>query len=153
MSRADTLAVNDKSVQDFALEGEISEAEVTAGAEQGRKWLSLRRLRLGFFFLLAGNGGIVFPSWLGGLVIQWGQTTLTNLSTKGAKAVVTLPFEFPNEPLRIFASAVQDDWYSGWVGPFANLIAGSKSTVLIGGDDVSTAGSITFTVNWLVIGR
>ena len=92
-----------------------------------------KKMRWGFYILKAANGGIVFPTWLGGWVVQWGQTSFMNVAPYGAKSVVTLPFEFPNEPLRIWASAVQDTTYSGWIGPFANLIPGSRSTVLVGG--------------------
>lgn len=112
-----------------------------------------KKMRWGFYILKAANGGIVFPTWLGGWVVQWGQASFLNVAANGAKTVVTLPFEFPNEPLRVWASAVQDTTYSGWIGPFANLIPGSRSTVLVGGDDVSNAGNIAFSVNWLVIGH
>ncbi|WP_256815682.1 MULTISPECIES: gp53-like domain-containing protein [Pseudomonas] len=89
MSRADSFAVNDKAVQDFVLEGEITEAEITAGAAQGKKWFSLRRLLFGFVASFTTNGYIVFPWWLGGWIFQWGQYT------SGATANAAVPVSFP----------------------------------------------------------
>ncbi len=53
----------------------------------------------GFVKLFGGTGYIVFPAWLGGLVIQWGQfqTALT-----GAVSV-TFPLAFPNALFRVVA--------------------------------------------------
>lgn len=93
MSRADNLSANDKVVQDFALNGEISAAEISAGAAQGNKWFSLRRLRLGFVANLAKNGYMVFPAWLGGLVVQWG--SVDSVANEGSMAL-SFPLAFPN---------------------------------------------------------
>jgi len=43
MSRADTLASNDQKVQDHVLQGEASEAEITAGDTESKHWISVRR--------------------------------------------------------------------------------------------------------------
>jgi len=41
MSRADDFAVADQAVQNFALSGELTDAELAAGAATGNKWMSL----------------------------------------------------------------------------------------------------------------
>lgn len=51
-----------------------------------------KKLRWGFQILKAANGYIVFPTWLGGLVFQWGTTAV---ATTG-DVVHTLPIAFPN---------------------------------------------------------
>lgn len=114
MSRADDLAANDKDVQDFVLRGEISDAELTAGAQQGRKWLSLRGLRLGFSISLAENGYIAFPAWVGGFIIQWGLVADDN-------ALKTFPTAFPKECLSIVGTVSADGFSGG--GTASNIVS------------------------------
>lgn len=51
-----------------------------------------KKLKLGFNFIASTNGFIAFPSWLGGLIIQWG--SIPSISA-GANAVITYPTVFP----------------------------------------------------------
>ena len=50
-------------------------------------YVTPKKLRWGFAFSLGSNGFIAYPSWMGGMVRQWGQTTAAN---------VTFPLRFPN---------------------------------------------------------
>ncbi len=52
-----------------------------------------KKLKLGFNFIASSNGFIAFPSWLGGLIIQWGN--IPSIAA-GATAVITYPTVFPN---------------------------------------------------------
>ena len=51
-----------------------------------------KKMRWGFQIQKAGNGFIVFPSWLGGLIIQWG----TFSGNGGVDLAVGYPIGFPN---------------------------------------------------------
>lgn len=141
MSRADSLAVNDKAVQNFVLEGEISEVEVAASAAQGSKWLSLRRLRLGFAISFNVNGYICFPVWLGGMVLQWGRYA------GGAHAPsVAFPIAFPSECLLVVP------------GPNDDNDSVAVSTVTASGFgasqlDGSTVTNVSTPFYWLALGH
>lgn len=53
-----------------------------------------KKLRSGFAALMSVSGYIALPTWLGGVVIQWGRTPD---SIAGSDIVVTLPITFPRE--------------------------------------------------------
>ncbi|MEW9903417.1 gp53-like domain-containing protein [Pseudomonas putida] len=142
MSRADNFAVNDKAVQDFVLGGEITDAEITAGAAQGRKWFSLRRLRLGFACSLTTNGYIALPVWLGGFILQWGFS-----SNSAAERGVTFPLEFPNACLSGFASLGRDPGAPNAESAAAYSLTKTGMTLFIRDDGVTPVGY------WLAIGN
>ncbi|QXH45763.1 hypothetical protein KSS93_23275 [Pseudomonas xanthosomatis] len=150
MSRADNLAVNDKAVQDFALQGEISEAEVTAGSAQGSKWLSLRRMRMGFAAKLSQNGYLTFPTWLGGLIIQWGRIA-TPVGDKEYEVVFPIPFPAELFNLQVaygYDQARQND------GIVAQISATTLQGFMANRQDIYQVTSVASAyINFFAIGR
>lgn len=69
-----------------------TQAQTDAGADDATI-VTPKKLRWGFQIQKALNGYIVFPSWLGGLIIQWGNTTAS-----AADYLVTFPIQFPTAP-------------------------------------------------------
>ncbi|MBV4505024.1 hypothetical protein HU751_009185 [Pseudomonas sp. BW13M1] len=140
MSRADILAVNDKAVQDFVIDGEVSEAEITAGAAQGRKWFSLRRLQWGLLYSLGTNGYVRLPWWLAGLIFQWGYIN------KPSAAMV--PVSWPMAFTRGFGRCVAV--FGGSGNPNAPISVGSPS--LTGANLYSSYGGEGVDVSYWVVG-
>lgn len=69
-----------------------TQAEVDAGAAVEAA-VTPSRMRLGFSYSLGVNGYVAFPTWLGGLIVQWGTTGSIPLS---GSAYVGFPVTFPN---------------------------------------------------------
>lgn len=68
-----------------------TQAEVDAGASDSVA-VTPKKLRWGFSISLGVNSSIFFPTWLGGLVLMWGEAT----ANTGNGRVVTFPVAFPN---------------------------------------------------------
>lgn len=86
--------VFDKQLAQEAEPGLIQLA-TTAAVQQGADALSAvtpKNLRLGFFISLGVVGYIVFPSWMGSFMVQWGRFSLA--ASTAAQAAVSYPIPF-----------------------------------------------------------
>lgn len=72
-----------------------NQAEVNAGTLDDVA-VTPKKLRWGSSHLIAGNGYLVLPQWLGGLVIQWATVQVYSNGTAGGGNTYTLPMTFPN---------------------------------------------------------
>ncbi len=78
-----------------------TQAQTDSGADT-TTIVTPKTLRFGFSASLTTNGYIVFPSWLGGFIIQW--VGLSTLGIQGAYSSFTLAF--PNVCLAVFPSTL-----------------------------------------------
>jgi len=86
-----------------------SQALMDAGADDATI-VTPKKLRWGFAAQISSNASssyVVFPSWLGGVIIQWGTTTVIN---SGANLTVPFPVAFNVTPvvLLTYANAAND---------------------------------------------
>lgn len=97
-----------------------------------------------FSKLLAGNGFQKFP---GGLILQWGGTTVTSgaANVAGTQAG-TFPTPFPTQVL--FTSAYHNSVDSAYLNSSIAASSNSAFTVSL----ISSAASLTRTVRWIALG-
>jgi hypothetical protein len=103
----------------------------------------------GFVISAGVNGYVKAPSWLGGLIFQWG-TLFAIPYNQAAGAVLTFPITFPT-----------DVWHFGSTGfavtgvaNFANINPMTITTSGVSNYSASSnAGSGTFNVRWFAFGR
>lgn len=70
-----------------------SQPQTNAGLDD-TSFITPKKLRAGFSISLGLNGYIIFPTWMGGIIIQWGQAP--SQIAPGGGLTVTLPIAFPN---------------------------------------------------------
>ncbi len=92
-----------------------TQAQTNAGTDDATI-VTPKKLRAGFAISLGAIGYIAFPTWLGGVIIQWGMTTGSGTS---AGAVVTLPIAMPTAICQIVTSDSGSSLFTGgtlWTG-------------------------------------
>ncbi len=106
-----------------------------------------KKLRLGFAASFTPTGYFVFPSWLGGLVIQWGAV---EYQTNGDSLLpVSFPVEFPFSVL--YADwTVESDILSSVIGSYVCQITKKGMTLTC---DKQVTSAATVVARWFAFGR
>lgn len=108
-----------------------------------------KKLRKGFAISLAANGYIAFPSWLGGLVLQWGTSGAV---TYDNRLTVSYPIEFPTACLAALANfksgAAQADHCQSY--GVANI---GKASFQIENQWVYSSSANNFAGIWIAVGH
>ncbi len=120
-----------------------SQAETNAGTADDRI-VTPKKLRMGFSISLAANGYIVFPTWMGGLIIQWGISPIG--PSENGIATLTLPISYPTAFLTGVASDVSNDLNKNCIG----VVALSQSQMQLSWSRVYGTG--TQNARWIALG-
>ncbi|MBY5969912.1 phage tail protein [Halomonas denitrificans] len=119
-----------------------TQAQVDAGSDDATA-VTPKKLRSGFSISLGTNGYVGFPTWLGGVIFQWGYVSFTGPDSTGSSSpasssghfhgVVTYnaswPVPFPNSVFCAFSST-QGDGAEG--GELVSTLAGVGTHDLVG---------------------
>ncbi|WP_289329472.1 phage tail protein [Pseudomonas sp. 'CRE Jenny 4'] len=114
-------------------------AEVQQGSET-LKAVTPKNLRMGFFIGLGMNGYIVFPTWMGSFMVQWGRYSLP--APTGSQVAVNYPIPFGTV---LHAWAGVDGGASDQIGTFG--LTATAMTVSKGSADTSPRNG-----SWFAIG-
>ena len=126
-----------------------TDAELLAGASDTVVATPLK-LRLGFAVSIGTRGYIALPTWLGGVVVQWGKETIATTAT-----VINFPLATMANCYAVVGTADQayaggDIEYVGFTSVSAtNFTANTCTFPQIGGTVVATGGTFW----WLAIGK
>ncbi|KJZ51987.1 phage tail-collar fiber domain-containing protein [Pseudomonas marginalis] len=101
-----------------------------------------KKLRLGFQFSPTPTGYIAFPSWMGGLIIQWGVISMAQDST----AVATMLIAFPTANFWEGVTGSVNRITGSTTQSATNVIARTLQTITIANDDAAQS------VRWLTVG-
>ena len=101
-----------------------------------------KKLRAGFSVSVGTIGFIAFPTWLGGIILQWGQSGTTPIAP-GGSASYTFPTAYPN--------AVAFGLATGAIGNsgIPEVLGLSKTQITLGNP---TTGSANTYYYWLSLG-
>ncbi|KPA92708.1 phage-related tail fiber protein [Pseudomonas asplenii] len=115
-----------------------TQEQVVAGVDN-ESFVTSKKLRFGFAMSLAPSGFVAFPSWLGGLVIQWGTTNSTS---------VTFPLQFPANLHYLSLVAANYDSTAAVAGQYQSYRS-SSTTGFTASAVLAAPGSL----KWLAIGN
>ncbi|WP_256351286.1 phage tail protein [Aeromonas sp. sif0611] len=118
-----------------------TQAQTNAGAADDVA-VTPKKLRAGFAASFATAGYLAFPTWMGGLIIQWGSIFVTANST----ATGSLPIAFPTA---VFQGVCTYDSPVGSIYPTSAMNFPSLSTYQIG---VKSAAGTNFIMRYIAIG-
>ncbi|WP_241653245.1 phage tail protein [Pseudomonas alkylphenolica] len=105
-----------------------SQAEVNAGTDD-TKVVTPKKLRFGFASLFTANGYVALPSWLGGLVFQWG--TLSVADSTGVYSFART-ITYPNSHLVDMFTDISSG--GGGARAFAAAAGGARDTISVTSD-------------------
>lgn len=115
-----------------------TQAETNAGVNDGNI-ITPKKLRAGFSSSLSSIGYIAFPSWLGGLILQWGTG-----APSAADVNISFPLQFPAFCLQVIAASS----YTPGSGSIGYVSSGGQSTTGF----VARCSSATLGWKWFAVG-
>lgn len=157
----DARAVTPKKLKTFLSQALFSATESVAGilkiatqiqtdtGADDATAVTPKKLKFGFASSFATNGYIVFPTWLGGLALQWGLTT----PLRESSLTVTLPIAYTSVHLASYATvnlatANPNGNYSAYALP-----NGLAQVIITADDSIPSGSGGPQTIRWYSIGK
>ncbi|MCP1500653.1 hypothetical protein J2Y86_005360 [Pseudomonas migulae] len=125
---------------------EIASITRTNAGVNDTAFITPKKLRWGVAYSLGMNGYIVFPSWLGGLVIQWANIMAGSGSTDFVSTGNAFPIAFPEMVFGMLATVKHGAAIVGNWGCYGIATSTSQFTVVIDGSNSATIDRNAFVV-------
>lgn len=138
----DTKANNVQATETVQGTAKVATATQVNTGTDDTTFVTPKKLRVGLSFSLGITGFIAFPTWLGGLVLQWGYGTETHSDT----GFRFFPMAFPTAAAAMVAMANFAHGSSTWV------LVPDRSKYLMGLGPDYVNGSATNSLFWIAIG-
>lgn len=133
-----SLEVGEQATETLKGLAEIADQGETDAITDDTRFVTPLKIGFGFSALLAPNGYIKFPSWLGGWIVQWGHNYMATYTG----TLVTFPLTFTSSVFTIVPAIINQDT------PNCFITSITPSTFVI---SMIPAG--TPVVNWVAIGN
>lgn len=124
-----------------------TDAELLAGSSDAVVATPLK-LRLGFAASFATNGYISFPTWIGGLIIQWGY----NSDIVNVEKAITFSIPFPSDCYNVQCTADETNGAAAEIVNTKSINAAGFTWVGAIGNALGVASSAVMG-HWLAIGK
>lgn len=136
----------------FGMAKVASQADVDTGTDD-ETMVTPKKLRFGFAFSSAAHGYIVFPSWLGGLIIQWRYNVAGG---SGQTIDSAFPMPFPNNLLMVVPTINAVLGATNGVSTYVDTGGTDQNQVRVGRRFFNNGGSVgvaTQDFGYIAIGR
>ncbi|MDG4813616.1 hypothetical protein P8629_11450, partial [Hydrogenovibrio sp. 3SP14C1] len=126
-----------------------TQAQTDAGADDTVA-VTPKKLRWGFSISLTQNGYMIFPSWMGGLIIQWGLVVVNETIAANTYYVdnVIFPTTFPSALFAVLSSLSTGNAPN----QFANISAEQQTTSGFDAYYSNGSGGGVRGIRWIAIG-
>ena len=146
-----SFAIKDPTETVRGLSLVATQAEVNAGGDD-KKAVTPKKLRAGFSAsFVASSGYLTLPTWLGGLVFQWGNVAYTGTSG----SAISFPLAFTSECYGVFANPSESsDGYA-----ISQAVGLSKTGFSVSiytahpGNAPQANTSVAVTLYWFALGK
>lgn len=108
-------------------------------------FITPKKLRFGFVFSAAANGYVIFPTWLGSLVIQWGTATIAAVPT-----TVNFPVTFGSAVYAVVATSRGNTGGADVIEQPTAPVVGSFQAVIVSSQGPT---QVPGTFQWLAVGK